>query len=159
MSRVLWFGSMVLLLLGVVLQIAATQRYIAQAHPQVLTTPNGLALIPLTFSIPDNVFYLRPYAEQADSAQPSQLRYIQALLPVYAGVFFFWFTALFLYVFSRVRRLERAYILFAAAVVTYLLLFVDFFTWHVSGNIFLFYNRFAYWALRRNFKRPLFASA
>ncbi|HNA80108.1 MAG TPA: hypothetical protein PKY99_11675, partial [Turneriella sp.] len=140
MSRVLWFGSMVLLLLGVVLQIAATQRYIAQAHPQVLTTPNGLALIPLTFSIPDNVFYLRPYAEQADSAQPSQLRYIQALLPVYAGVFFFWFTALFLYVFSRVRRLERAYILFAAAVVTYLLLFVDFFTWHVSGNIFLFYN-------------------
>lgn len=140
MSRVLWFGSMVLLLLGVVLQIAATQRYIAQAHPQVLTTPNELALIPLTFSIPDNVFYLRPYAEQADSAQPSQLRYIQALLPVYAGVFFFWFTALFLYVFSRVRRLERAYILFAAAVVTYLLLFVDFFTWHVSGNIFLFYN-------------------
>jgi serine phosphatase RsbU (regulator of sigma subunit) len=140
MSRILWFGSIVLLLLGVVLQVTATQRFISQVHPQVLTTPNGLALIPLTFSLPDNVFYLRPYAEQTASGKASQLRYIQALLPVYAAVFFFWFTALFLYVFSRVRRLERAYILFAAAVVAYLLLFIDFFTWHVSGNIFLFYN-------------------
>lgn len=140
MTRFLWFGLMLLLLLGCILQIAATQRFIAELHPLILTTPNGLALIPLTFSIPDNVFYLRPFKVQSDPAQISQLRYIQALLPVYAGVFFFWFTALFLYVFARVRRLERAYIIFAAAVVAYLLLFIDFFTWHYSGNIFLFYN-------------------
>jgi protein phosphatase len=140
MSRVLWFGSMLVLLFAVLLQLAATQKYIAQAHPQVLTTPNGLALIPLTFSIPDNVFYLRPYSAPIGAVESSQLRHVQALLPVYAGLFFFWFTALFLYVFSRVRRLERAYILFAAAVVAYLLLFVDFFTWHVTGNVFLFYN-------------------
>lgn len=129
-----------MLFVVIFLQMAATKNFVAEKQPLVLKTPNGLALIPLTFSLPDNAFYLHPFTGNNTATDRAELRYIQALLPVYAGAFFFWFTALFLYVFSRVRRLERAYILFAVFVVMYLLLFVDFFTRNYTKHLFLYYN-------------------
>lgn len=141
MSRFFWLGSFVALLVVVVLQMGATVRYVEQFKPAILTTSHGLALIPLVFTVPDSATYLRPFAAQPNIALTSQhLKYVQALLPIYAATFFFWFTGIFLYIFSRVRRLERAYVIFCLCIVAYLLLFVDFFTWHYSGDFFLSYN-------------------
>ncbi len=138
MIRALWLAGYLALLVAVPLQLWTTVHFVDQHKPRILTTPNDLALIPLTFNIPDKAFYLRPYA--GIPADPGELKYVQALLPIYAAAFFFWFTGIFLYIFSRVRRLERAYILFSAFVATYLLLFVDFFTRRYTGNFFLSYN-------------------
>ena len=141
MSRFFWFGTFILLLAAAVAQMAATIRYVEYFKPAILTTSHGLALIPLVFTIPDSATYLRPFIVAPSVAVTSQhLKYVQALLPIYAATFFFWFTGIFLYIFSRVRRLERAYVIFCICVVAYMLLFVDFFTWHYSGNFFLAYN-------------------
>ncbi|MBX3723635.1 MAG: serine/threonine-protein phosphatase [Turneriella sp.] len=138
MTRVLWLLGYLALLIAIPLQLRTTARYIEHEKPRILTTPHELALIPLTFNIPEKAIYLQPY--HGMPAQPSELKYVQALLPIYAGAFFFWFTGLFLYIFSRVRRLERAYILVCAFVTAYLLLFVDFFTQRYTGNFFLSFN-------------------
>lgn len=138
MIRALWIVAYFALLCAVPLQIFKTTQFIEQHKPRILTTPSGLALIPLTFNVPAQAIYLKPYSGTA--AESGELKHIQALLPVYAAAFFFWFTGLFLYIFSRVRRLERAYILFSAFVASYLLLFLDFFTQRFTGNFFLSYN-------------------
>lgn len=138
MIRALWIAAYFALLCAVPLQIFKTTQFIEQHKPRILTTPSGLALIPLTFNIPAQAVYLKPYT--GTPAETGELKHVQALLPVYAAAFFFWFTGLFLYVFSRVRRLERAYILFSAFVAAYLLLFLDFFTQRYTGNFFLSYN-------------------
>lgn len=142
MSRVFWLAGFLILLLAVLLQVDATARFIELKKPLILTTGHGLALIPLTFAIPGGAVYLKPFTGTADALNGNQLKYVQALLPIYASAFFFWFTGMFLYVFSRVRRLERAYVIFCLCVVAYMLFFVDFFTWRYSGNFFLAYNIF-----------------
>ena len=140
MSRVFWGAAFFLLLAAFALQVGAVKRHIEERQPRILTTEHSLALIPLAFDLPSDAMYLRPYSEPYVMRPPGTLRYFQALLPIYAGAFFFWFTGIFLYVFSRVRRLERAYILFALFVCAYLLLFVDYFTVRVTGSFFLVYN-------------------
>ena len=140
MSRVFWGAAFFLLLAAFALQVGAVKRHIEERQPRILTTEHSLALIPLAFDLPSDAMYLRPYSEPYVMRPPGTLRYVQALLPIYAGAFFFWFTGIFLYVFSRVRRLERAYILFALFVCAYLLLFVDYFTVRVTGSFFLVYN-------------------
>src|SRR5262249_51136591 len=137
-NRLFWLGMYLAVFAGVFLQISATFKFIEEQKPRILTTPSQLALIPLTFNVPRDTHYLRPYAGGA--AETGELKFVQALLPIYAAAFFFWFTGIFLYVFSRVRRLERAYILFSAFVSAYLLLFVDYFTRGYTGNFFLSYN-------------------
>jgi len=138
MSRILWIGTFLVLLAAAIFQVTVTIKFVETAGPAVLHTPHGLAFIPLVFNIPDGVYFLRPFSLITESSP--QLKYLQALLPVYAAIFFFWITGLFFYVFSRVRRLERAYILFSIFAVGYLLLFVDFFTTQFSGHLFLAYN-------------------
>lgn len=138
MSRFFWFPWLSLLLAALVVQMLYCFTFVANLNTQVLTTPQGLALIPLSFDIPATVVYLKPYTAMEPGA--TGLKYVQAILPIYAAAAFFLFTGAFLYIFSRVRRLERAYVIFASAVVAYLLLFVDFFTLHLTGSFFLCYN-------------------
>ncbi len=140
MSRLIWGSAFGALFVAFVLQVGAVKRYIDVHQPRVLTTGHALALIPLSFDVPADAMYLRPYNEPHILLPPQNLRYVQALLPIYAGAFFFWFTGMFLYVFSRVRRLERAYILFSVFVCAYMLFFVDYFTNQYTGSFFLVYN-------------------
>jgi hypothetical protein len=131
-------STYIALFAGVLFQLSTTAHFIDQTKPRILTTPHELALIPLTFNVPERAMYLRPYAGLP--AEAGELKHVQALLPIYAAAFFFWFTGLFLYIFSRVRRLERAYILFSAFTAAYMLFFVDYFTRRYTGNFFLSYN-------------------
>jgi serine phosphatase RsbU (regulator of sigma subunit) len=144
-SRVFWISVFGVLLVATFLQAFALVRFFERTQPKVLTTPHGLALIPLTFALPDDVKYLRQYRREVTpglSATPgaSELKYVQALLPIYAATLFFWLTGMFFYVFSRVRRLERAFVLLSTFVTAYMLLFVDYFTLGYTGNFFLPYN-------------------
>jgi len=138
MTRFFWFSWLSILFVALVGQIAVCMTFVAGQAVQVLTTPHGLALIPLGFSLPESALYLRPYTNSILQIAP--VKYIQALLPIYAASIFFLLTAFFLYIFSRVRRLERAYVIFGSAVVVYMLLFVDFVTVHWTGSFFLHFN-------------------
>ena len=82
MTRVLWLLGYLALLIAIPLQLRTTARYIEHEKPRILTTPHELALIPLTFNIPEKAIYLQPY--HGMPAQPSELKYVQALLPRYA---------------------------------------------------------------------------
>ncbi|MCX7633040.1 MAG: SpoIIE family protein phosphatase [Turneriella sp.] len=136
MSRYFWSAAFLLLFAGIFAELWATYQFITDRLPAVLTTPHGLALIPLAFELPPGSLYLH----HLSNLPARGFRPIEALLPIYAGAFFFWFTGLFVYVFSRIRRLERAYVLFSLFVVLYFLLFLDFFTWNYTANFFLYYN-------------------
>ncbi|MBV6494170.1 MAG: hypothetical protein LDLANPLL_02196 [Turneriella sp.] len=138
MTRFFWAFSYGVLLALIPLQLVATTNYIHKVKPRVLTTPHSLAVVPLTFDAPDEARYLKPLESRVENVQ--KLRYWQALLPIYAAAFFFWITGIFLYVFARVKRIERAYILFCVFVTAYLLLFVDFITAGYTRNFFFAYN-------------------
>lgn len=141
MNRIFWFGTLSLLLIISFAQIVTTVKFIEKEKPAILTTPYGLALVPLSFGSTEGITYLRPVNPAVrTAAHTDQPKYVQALLPIYASLVFFWFTGMFLYVFSRVKRLERAYILFGIFVSGYMLLFVDYFTQRFAGNFFLSYN-------------------
>ncbi|HRP69840.1 MAG TPA: hypothetical protein PLY93_09950, partial [Turneriella sp.] len=138
MIRFFWIFTYIVLLVIVPIQLVSTTDYIQRVKPRVLTTPHYLAVVPLTFDIPDEASYLRSLESRVEDV--SKLRYRQALLPIYAAAFFFWISGIFLYVFARVKRVERAYILFSLFVTAYLLLFVDFLTTRYTDNFFFAYN-------------------
>jgi hypothetical protein len=89
MSRVFWGAAFFLLLVAFALQVGAVKRHIEERQPRILTTEHSLALIPLAFDLPSDAMYLRPYSEPYVMRPPGTLRYVQALLPIYAGAFFF----------------------------------------------------------------------
>lgn len=142
MARLLWIVVLSLLFVAGALQVFSTLSFVKLHQPLILTTPHGLSLIPLAYQMQEGIYYFRQYVDLQKGAAIQSFRYVQALLPIYSVSFFFAFTAFFLYVFARVRRMERAYIIFSIAVVIYLLLLADYLTRDFTGSLFLSYNIF-----------------
>ena len=100
-------------------------KYIEQTADTILTTPHGLVLLPVTLFVPGGVVYFTP-TEIAPTQAVSLQAWIFSISPHIATMFIYQVTAVFIYFYARVQRIERAYIIFAFSLSFYFLFFLDY---------------------------------
>ncbi|MCS6983558.1 MAG: serine/threonine-protein phosphatase [Leptospiraceae bacterium] len=119
-------------------------------HPglAVLQSPHGLNIHPLAFEYPNPTYYYTKRVIQQKSPLLT-VEWLMAISPGISMTFLYLLTATFLFLFAKMRRLEKGYILFAIFISLYTLLYFDFLTYHrftffFYANLFLTNGAFLY---------------
>ena len=116
----------------------------AEKKSSILTTPQGLLLLPVSLDTAPGLNYF-------DEANPTEEYLINkfdyetwayGLSPHLATVIIFQITAFFIFLFSRARRLESAYLIFSFFLSFYFLFFLDFVSEHKYKYCFHFISLF-----------------
>ncbi len=134
MKQLRWIAPL-LILLGLLLKFVQDIDAYLFLNPDlaVLSSPGGLNIHPIAFTIPDDT----PYFSQHRVTSPAPVQTIEWGMAVSPGLsmsFIYLLTGLYLYLFARMKRLEKAYLFFAIFISSYTMLYFDFLT----------YNRFPY---------------
>lgn len=107
--------------------------YIDEGGSNILTTPHGLALFPLHWQIP-SAQYLTPMQNIETTLDWKVALY--AISPMLASVFVYNLIAVFLYFFTRLRRLEKSFIFHSFSLSFQFVVLLSFFIGHKWNYFF-----------------------
>lgn len=110
--------------------------YNSRIQGKVLSSPHGLALYPVSPKI-QNYFYfhsLENMPEYLSSEEQALSFYF--LSPILATILIYFMTSMLLFLFARIRKLEKGFLVFTLFLISNLLFFFDFLTLSKFSNMF-----------------------
>ncbi len=109
--------------------------YNASIHKKILSTPHGLSLYPLSPELGKKYFYFQKFPENPEMENRGVSVYFFSPILGTIGVYFL--TSMLLFLFARIRKIEKAFLIFTLFLILNLLFFFDLVT--VSQFYVLFF--------------------
>ncbi|RME93241.1 MAG: hypothetical protein D6767_01400, partial [Candidatus Hydrogenedentota bacterium] len=101
----------------------------------ILTSSHGLLVLPIWPDLPESVRYFSYLYNPSESSFSWEIA-LNSISPHLAAILILFFSAWILMNMARIRRLEKAYIIFSFNLCLYYLLFLDFLLNDRMGNVF-----------------------
>lgn len=110
--------------------------YNSRIQNKVLTSPHGLALYPVSPKI-ENYFYFQTFCKKNDLlTSEEQALSFYFLSPILATILVYFLTSMLLFLFARIRKLEKAFLFFTLLLISNLLFFFDYLTLSRFSDLF-----------------------